>query len=477
MHILFFDEWMSCLSFLHFHPLESFDQAMCLVYSHNSHVSFLTQHGSYFRIRAFKTWGDEILDREGKHKYILATGGADGVVKLWSAERPEGHWNCHDTLDHSSFENKGQPTIENKADPPQIYSLQFINHWKGIADGTYQNNAFLLTSSDDFVHLWEVAEEVKEGELPVMGRCKLLEVMSIHFTCLEDFGFGVAVTNVTNTGLQLTNSETLGGKKRKLTPGQIPNHTNSFGGARNPQHIIYVFDAQYCPANGLLGVALSDGSLRIMNGRGVCVTPVTLPGTQSHLTSFCWDSKGQRMATCVATGHLILWDILISQGQTSVRPGCRAILEGGHIPSRPLYGAKFCRAIIEQSSSLSSAQKNSQEDLEDDSEDLILSWGVDGRLCLWDSKSEGNVTAPLSTLVSDPQYSLYTVDVAYEAIVDNSKIGVVAESHREGKEDMNSKNEIVPNGKRIATIGCGGGGQGDADFLGVPVYLYDVKTP
>jgi hypothetical protein len=76
-----------------------------------------------------------------------------------------------------------------------------------------------------------------------------------------------------------------------------------------------------------------------------------------------------------------------------------------------------------------------------------------------------------STLVSDPQYSLYTVDVTFIAIDDNSKNGNVARSHEEGKEGMNSHN-----GQRIATIGCGGGGQGDPGFLGVPVYLYDVKT-
>jgi WD40 repeat protein len=331
---------------------------------------------------------------------MLATGGADGVVKLWSAERPEGRWTCHDTLDHVSFENKSPSTSENEADPPQIYSLQFINHWKGTADETYQSNAVLLTSSDDFVHFWEVTPEAKGSELSVILEYKLIEVMSIHFTSLEDFGFGVTVTDVTNTGQQRKMSAYTRGVDHIHRDGVKENKSYdsySFCGARNPQNIVYVFDAQYCPTNGLLGVALSDGSLRIVNGLGVCLTPVALPSARSHLTSFSWDAKGQRIATCLASGILILWDILISQDQTSIWPYCHAVLEGGHMPGRPLYGAKYCgvdNSSVSQSSSDVSGLYGFEDN--DDSEELLLSWGVDGRLCLWDSKSEGNVTAPLS---------------------------------------------------------------------------------
>ena len=117
--------------------------------------------------------------------------------------------------------------------------------------------------------------------------------------------------------------------------------TTPFGGERNPDNIIYVFDAAYCSANRLLGVALSDGSLRLVNGRGVCLSVLTLPGVQSHLTSFAWDDSGHRLATCVASGHLISWTISpesstdAATGGSCSRHGgyfvatCTAIMEGG----------------------------------------------------------------------------------------------------------------------------------------------------
>lgn len=357
----------------------------------------------------------------------MASGGADGVVKIWSTSKAEDNWNCLHTLDHGSLGQGSEGEAQGDNEPPQVYSLQFINHWKGIADGEFECNNFLMTSSDDFVHLWEVTEDINSDGTRRSESFKLVEVISIRFTCLDDFGYGVSVTSVTKEGLDLDSKENQVTKKLK-TGEDTDGARAAFGGDRNPHNIVYVFDAQYCPANGLLGVALSDGSLRLVNGRGVCVAPVTLPGNNSHLTSFCWDAKGLRLASCVATGHLILWDILIN-GHV-VRPACKAVLEGGHVPGRPLYGAAYCGG---------------------ESQDLVLSWGVDGRLCLWDSHSDSNIHAPLSTLVNKPDYPMYAVDI---------------DSHQEGDGKGESK--------RIARIGCGGGGSGNPGIIGVPVYLFDV---
>lgn len=70
---------------------------------------------------------------------------------------------------------------------------------------------------------------------------------------------------------------------------------------------------------------------------------------------------------------------------------------------------------------------------------MLLTWGVDGRLCLWDSFSQFNIHAPIATLVADSDYPIYAVDVQ------DSYIAV-------------------------------GGGGGEATFLGVPVHLYDTVT-
>ena len=381
-------------------------------------------------IRASPSWGDDALDRADKHKYILASGGADGIVKLWSAAKVDERWTCLHTLNHAALDNNTpKQEGEEESEPPQVYALQFINHWKGIADGEFQSNNFLMTSSDDFVHLWEILDDLNEDGSMKNDSITLVEVMSIRFTCLDDIGYGVSVTNVTRSGLDVDKKENEDSKIVEISDGH--DHGGGFGGERNPHNIVYVFDAQYCPANGLLGVALSDGSLRLVNGRGVCVRPVTLPGNKSHLTSFGWDATGKRLATCVATGHLILWEIDMSMDGQDWIPSCKAVLEGGHVPGRPLYGAAYCGG--------------------DDSQDLVISWGVDGRLCLWDSHSDSNIHAPLSTLVAKSDYPIYAVDIDTH--------------HSTGNGDS----------KRIARIGCGGGGGGDGvGFLGVPVYLFDV---
>jgi len=74
---------------------------------------------------------------------------------------------------------------------------------------------------------------------------------------------------------------------------------------------------------------------------------------------------------------------------------------------------------------------------------MILSWGIDGILCLWAADDQGNVSSPLKTLVSKPEYPLFAADVS----------SLVQES-----------------GKMY--IGVAGGN--DGGFIGTPFYLYDI---
>ena len=169
-----------------------------------------------------------------------------------------------------------------------------------------------MTSSDDYIHLWEM--EAARGD---EDKLCFSEALSIRFTSVSNVGSGVSVCPVTSAGLKVPNEK----------PSLNTSNEHAFGGERNPSNLIYVFDASYCTGNGLLGVALSDGSLRLVNGRGVCVSVLSLPGCTSHLTSFTWDSTGSRLASCVATGHLILWGVENGGVQTVV--SCLAVLEGG----------------------------------------------------------------------------------------------------------------------------------------------------
>jgi hypothetical protein len=88
----------------------------------------------------------------------------------------------------------------------------------------------------------------------------------------------------------------------------------------------------------------------------------------------------------------------------------------GHQIGRPLYGSRYCG-------------KN---------EELLVSWGVDGSLCLWDAMAQGNVHSPISVLKHDSNYPIYAVELSENCLAI-------------------------------------GGGM-DGGFVGVPVYLFSVDN-
>lgn len=393
-------------------------------------------------------WGNDRLDRSesgSSFRYLLASGGADGRVQLWASPEPlqGSSWTEVTCLDHSTYRHFA-PTDD--ADKPQIYSLQFVDHWRALplAEAESQNS-FLVTSSDDHLHVWELDDAVKRSKSDAGddvaaasdSAIQLREVFSLRFGHLHDAGYGIHLCQVTGLGLPVNSScghrEEGGVADATETP---PTGEAFFGGDRNPHRLVYVFDASYCRSNGLVAVALSDGSLRILNGRGVCVTVLRLPGANPpHLTSFGWDFVGRRLATSVATGQVIAWDIDWNDGggafagdagasSYGVRARCRAVLDGGHAPGRPVFGVAYCGT----------------------NGDVLLSWGSDGRLCAWDSAppedDEDQLPADaalLSVLLHKPDYPLYAVSL------------------------------------RSDGLAVAGGGS-EPSFVGIPAFLYDFPS-
>lgn len=362
-------------------------------------------------------WAENNIDRNGcACPYLLATGGADGIVRLFRSEKPT-EWVLCATLDHAEMNHfEG----EEEADTPQVYALQFIDHWKALPGSKESDtNSFLLTSSDDHVHLWEICsksegkKEESDNDSGESGNLRLREVFSMHFGDMHNQAYGVQVGHVTAAGLDIADATT------SPIPISSGGDSGVFGGDRNPRGLVYVFDARYCEANGLLGAALSDGTLRLVNGRGVCLSLLQLPGHRSHLTSLAWDRTGECLATCVATGHLITWGVSVDENANRVHATCRAVMEGGHDKGRPLFGTEFV------------GRDGDEED------DLLISWGVDGRLCLWDSFSTDEIDRPLAVLLHKPEYPIYAVDLMQDAFI------------------------------------AVGGGTGDGGgFVGIPVHLY-----
>ncbi len=84
-------------------------------------------------------------------------------------------------------------------------------------------------------------------------------------------------------------------------------------------------------------------------------------------------------------------------------------------------------------------------------QDLLLTWGVDGKVCLWDSYSTGKVHSPLCTLISQPNYPVYALDLSVGGT---------------------SVKDSAEQGRHILHMAIAGGA--DGGFCGVPVYLYDI---
>ena len=310
-------------------------------------------------------WGESSDDRKEDSedlpkKLKLAMAGADGVATIWESNNDARSWKKIGSLDHidrsedevqtnagetlnsileeEETAGKGEKFYEKKeVEGTEIYSLQFIDKWHGLpSSGSPESLQILMTSSEDFIHIWQYSkdpnsknENEKRDESSIMRK-----VMDIKFTHMEH-GYGGVFVHL-NDG-----SEEDPEWAETQESSNIMVDRKAFGGDRNPNNLVYVFDAVQCPANNLLGVALSDGTTRLVNGRGVCVTILQLPGCQSHLTSLSWDSSGTRLASCVATGHVVLWDIDYNEVKGNIQPVCRAVLEGGHKVGRPLFGAAF----------------------------------------------------------------------------------------------------------------------------------------
>ena len=355
---------------------------------------------------------------------ILGTAGADGLVKLWEMQSDAAtgstKWNCIAQKNHSpdsatdekkkegtTGDEEGKVNADEEAedeedDAPQIYALQFIDDWAG--------HPVLLTSSDDFVNIWTLDKQ----EHVYGDTYQLTKAMTLRFSHVQHVNGGVS--------FQVGDNPWVVGTSGDAGAAAASDDAQAFGGHRNPDNLVYVFDASHCEANGLLGVALADGTLRLVNPRGICLSVLSLPGCESHLTSFSWDSTGTRLASCVGTGHIVLWHVESSKGSIHIRVNCTCVLGGGHAPGRPIFGVKNFAGPNEY---------------------LLLSWGVDGKVCVWDRSSVGEIHEPITTLVAKADYPIYACDVT-----ENTEEGLVS---------------------RIA---IGGGNEGS--FFGVPAFIYDV---
>lgn len=327
----------------------------------------------HFFFRAPPKWGSSVLSRndaqtnEENPDLVMASAGANGIVKIWRPDINTRSSKCFKTLDHSkpnfncSSQYKDQTSeaeddLDNLDDDekqvPQVYALQFIDSWTGLIEGNRVN--LLMTSSDDCIHFWELVQEqklipnicIEIGKSPSIlhqTQTEFKKVLSFKFTDMNKGYGGVFVEFTPNNTSSTTMSNSASNLPQSFSDNPDNNQSShTFGGDRNPQNLVFVFDASFCHATNLVAAALSDGTCRLVNTRGVCVSILELPGCNSHLTALAWDKRGERLTTCVATGHVILWSVDLGDGKGGVIPSCDAVLDGGHDRNRPLFGAVYC---------------------------------------------------------------------------------------------------------------------------------------
>lgn len=265
---------------------------------------------------------------------MLATGSADGTVRLWGSPDAVGEEGGeeHNFSDRcASLKVIGQLRHRDRAKglDGQVYSCQFVRDGR---DAEMSNSLpvggalSLLTASDSSMHLWDVETRQRKASraLPKIG-------------------------------------------------------SHSIGGERNPDDLPFIFDAKPRPGSGIstIAVALSDGTVRVGDiiggGSESCV--LKQENSNTHLTGLAWSKDGRVLVSCAGDGTVTVWE---ARTWTARSVLC------GH--SRPVYGATFCP----DTTNVQHAEGLSQLLLTWSSDETICTWDV-GRA------SERNVS-PLATL-------------------------------------------------------------------------------
>lgn len=286
----------------------------------------------------------------------IATGSADGTVRLWGIPSGERDGDETGVGRYKSLKVVGQLRHRNQAKglDGQVYSCQFIADTVGTAGAPQASSSpmGLLTASDSSVHLWDVE----------------------------------AQTRVASRALS-----------------KVGEH--SIGGERNPEDVPFVFDAKPRPGSGssVLAVALSDGTVRVGDVLREGEQAAVLRGpSNTHLTGLTWSADSTILVSCGGNGSVTVWD---TRTWT-----VRSVLSGH---SRAVYGAAFHPAAATAAGGLGLAPVSASTSEGDSPLQLLVSWSSDESVCLWDAaRATGEETAPLATLAVEEGFPVYSCSVS-----------------------------------------------------------------
>lgn len=163
-----------------------------------------------------------------------------------------------------------------------------------------------------------------------------------------------------------------------LQSGQGDMHGEHFGGeSRNPNREAYIFDAKWNPGSAhLVSLALSDGTLRILDTRADATSSLILPSVINN-TSEGMDQAGSVAAT-VKLGHATSLNWNNKGGNTDL---CSITFGSGHIALLDMRKMELVSIVKMHSKACYGTLFLPTQNKEDDAS--LLSWSSDSTIAKW----------------------------------------------------------------------------------------------
>lgn len=288
-------------------------------------------------------------DPKDPHSSWLATGSAAGGVRIYfvSSEQESDEEERGNSRAPASASTTATLVTEfaHPEEGQQVYALQWVDD---DIDERGNTNRLLLTAADDMVYFWDVE----------------------------------------------TQSMTTKWSFEQLPPAQDKEESSSavYGGTnRNPGGMCYVFDAtvgRLYPgqSSDVVCLALSDGSVRVLDRRAGEAVATVRGMNGSHLTALCLSTEEGMLLACGGGGDVVAYDTRTFS--------VRAVLEGY---GRPVFGAAVVPRELAKEHVLTDRRKEEGP--------VVMTWSTDTCLRFYEL---GVDQAMIRHVVQHQNFPIYT---------------------------------------------------------------------
>ena len=284
-------------------------------------------------------------EKEGAHQLTVATGGADGKIKVW--------WLLVESL-HACEDDRIASTSKGELISPS-------------SDGFMRNSRLKVDKCHTFTCPPPRSGDAGDNQVyaleaaPMLGPSKLMGASGESLFIL-DANADPGADNVFECRMHFS-----------------PGVKSNFGGDRNPSGMVFVFDAQPSPLTSgaaIAAVVLSDASLRLVDLSTMTevFSAALLPPDlehQAHATSSSWSDDGLQLAVALSTGDALI--VNLTDRKVS------HILKGHQ---RPCYGAAFLHRKMGSKADRALGRMIASSAGGASDSPLVFTWSSDGTLNL-----------------------------------------------------------------------------------------------